>query len=90
MSERQHQPCTVPRTCSSCGASIFWVETTNGKRMPVDCSPTTDGKYVLRHRKSEDKLYADVYQGEEVHHGRLRYTCHFGTCPNADQHRSSR
>jgi len=26
-------------TCRSCGAEILWIETSNGKRCPVDASP---------------------------------------------------
>jgi hypothetical protein len=25
--------------CKSCGAAIFWVESANGKRMPLDAAP---------------------------------------------------
>lgn len=28
---------TPPAGCRSCGQTIFWIATTGGKRMPVDC-----------------------------------------------------
>lgn len=29
---------TPPRRCDGCSATIFWVVTATGKRMPVDCN----------------------------------------------------
>lgn len=86
--EKKHEPCTSPRKCKSqeCGAEIFWTMTRNGKSMPVDVLPTNEGTFVLRHRKSEDKLYADKYDPAE-HHGRLRYVCHWATCIAAESFR---
>ena len=55
--------------------------------MPIDCSPNLEiGNVVVTHRKSEDRLIFDKYI-EGMHHGRLRYTSHFATCPNAKEHR---
>lgn len=73
-------------TCRSCGAEIQWMETENGKKMPVDPEP-------LR--------WGDLKNGDVAvnFHGRTRkknkhmrengdwFLSHFATCPNADDHR---
>lgn len=64
-------------SCRSCGASILWVETSTGKRMPLDFDP--ERRFVIE-------------AGAEQMRARLRntYVSHFATCPNADQHRKPR
>jgi hypothetical protein len=82
-------------TCGSCGAPIRWAVTVNGKRMPVDDQPVPDGNLVLSdptpgayaptaaHYVQPDQL---TLFGDEP----PRFTSHFATCPNADQHRRTR
>lgn len=35
---------TPPASCRSCDEEVYWITTTHGKRMPVDC--TIDGAYA--------------------------------------------
>ena len=34
-------PATPPRACRSCGASVFWIITTRGRRMPANADGTS-------------------------------------------------
>lgn len=89
--EKVKQPCTVPRQCKSCQAQIFWGKwRQSGKSMPIDCVPNLEiGNVVVMHRRYEDRLIFDKYD-EAEHHGRLRYTSHFATCPQSAAHRKAR
>ena len=58
--------------CSSCGAAILWVETPNGKMMPLDEKPE---KRVVIGAKTGRAHVLDTY------------TPHWVTCPHADDHR---
>ena len=60
-------------SCRSCGAEILWVETQNGKRMPLDFTP--ERRFVI---DPSNGMLAKL---------RNTYVSHFATCPNADQHR---
>lgn len=66
---------TRPAQCRSCLATIYWIETASGRRMPVDCE--VDGG----HTPSEPRSRVSV-DGTGV--------SHFATCPNADEHRRAR
>lgn len=67
--------------CRSCGASIFWAMTESGKSMPIDQRPDPNGNIVL----DENNVAAVMAPAEA--RGRRRFTSHFATCPNANQHR---
>jgi hypothetical protein len=70
--------------CRSCGASITWALTVNGKRMPVDAEPSengnveliTDGRYVLAVVHSQPPMISKPL-----------HVSHFVSCPDADEHR---
>lgn len=62
--------------CKSCGAEIRWLKTKAGKNIPVDLPDPED-------LKRDEILAADLYE-------KATMTCHFETCPNADQHRKPR
>lgn len=62
-------------TCKSCGAQLIWAKTPEGKNMPLDAKPE---KRVLLGERTGLAHVVDVY------------TPHWVTCPNADQHRSSK
>lgn len=77
--------------CRSCGAAIVWARTERGKKMPIDVEPYTGdddrGLFVLRERDHSGgplAIAAWGLDGTEPH-----YRSHFGTCPNASQHRRS-
>ncbi len=64
--------------CKSCGAPILWVETVNGKRMPLDERPA--GRFAVFVAGGTQKVV-------EI---REAYVSHFATCKFADQHRKPR
>lgn len=89
------EPATTPRKCRSCSQDILWVVwPKTGKKMPVDAvpdmrPPPKGGKIVLAYNREADELRAEMFRPE---HGpkRNRFTSHFTTCPNANEHRGSR
>lgn len=72
-------------TCRSCNAPILWVETIQGKRMPLDAEPHEDGNVALMPAGAMVLTKELVEQGKKI--GSKRYRSHFATCPNAGQHR---
>lgn len=72
--------------CRTCNEPIFWMETDNGRLMPVDTKPELRLVRVL----SDDTL---ILAGgmDEASYVRVRsvptYTSHFASCVNADLHR---
>lgn len=80
-----------PAKCRSCQADVWWVQwPSSGKKMPVDSEPDMrpppkGGNLVLT--KRGDQLLVEKYDPAKHDAKRNRYTSHFSTCPNADQHR---
>jgi hypothetical protein len=76
--------------CRSCGASVIWTVTVNGKKMPVDAEPSCDGVFFLERDDGDGEVHAvhlaRVDPGLHRPGDRL-YTSHFATCPNASVHR---
>lgn len=95
---------TEPSKCRSCPAQVYWVVTAKGKRMPVDVEPSAEGGFFLFQRpargEAEAHLAAVHIQSSRpedeaviagaMKRGQNRYTSHFQTCVNADQHRRPR
>ncbi len=54
-------------TCKKCGKIVLWVETQNGKRMPLDKDP--ERRYVI-----------DAAKNPIMAKQRNTFTCHFDTC----------
>ena len=74
--------------CKSCGASILWTETEQGRAMPVDPEPLALGNVVLS--DSEDPrgpIRSSLVRRGERGEREGRYVSHFVTCPNAKLHR---
>lgn len=74
--------------CRSCGAAIRWVQTINGRRMPMDVEPAADGNVWLTGIKNGTPqvlvaLTADAVPANVP----VRYHSHFVTCPQADEWR---
>ena len=69
--------------CTSCGASILWAETVNGKAMPLDEMPDPDGKFAL---DEADEPPIATYKHTNPG-GAERFTSHFATCPDAAKFR---
>lgn len=70
--------------CRSCRAIIFWTKWASGKKMPVDYKPVPDGNLVIRRLPS---CILVQFWKEEYGDALPRYTSHFATCPDAQQHR---
>lgn len=73
--------------CRSCHADIRWVDTVNGRKMPLDAVPVLNGNVVLDNGLAVvlssldlSNLPADVD----------RYRSHFASCPNSTRHRKPR
>jgi hypothetical protein len=77
-------------TCSSCSARIVWADTASGARMPVDAEPVPDGNLVLTYPTPGRALALIVDPAQTTIDDPPRYVSHFATCPNADQHRTTR
>lgn len=71
--------------CRSCGAEIYFVTTTNLKKMPVDPKPT---KYWAKEGAKEKlvkptgEVTSCSLEGEEEKADGYGYVPHFATCPN--------
>ena len=65
--------------CKSCGADIYWINTTRGNKMPVNAKATTI--MACKGSLTDENSRWDMISGHESH---------FVTCPNADQHRRPR
>lgn len=91
---RQADPPGTAKECRSCKRLIVWVKTSRGKSMPCDISPDPAGTFYL-FRKS-DRIEAEHVNSHSDRaqnafaRGDKKYTSHFSTCPNADEHRRSR
>ena len=73
--------------CRSCNADIIWIKTAGGKNMPCDVeaiSYRTDLHGDLNLVTPEGKVARGVFDPGS---GKIGYTSHFATCPNANAHR---
>lgn len=77
--------------CRTCGNPIMWVETSTGKRMPVDLNPTVRGNITLQ--RAGGKVYATVHASTAAAQLATEdpdvktFISHFTTCPHARMHR---
>lgn len=72
--------------CKSCGASIVWALTKDGKHIPIDNQPVKGGNLRMT-SLGREPLTVEVKPVEPEIYG---WVSHFATCPNADEHRKSR
>ena len=77
--------------CRSCGASIVWIRTKNGRMMPCDSRPI---HYVIAGMTGEKALTLVTPDGETVTNafpdpdsGRIGYQSHFATCRFANRYK---
>jgi len=71
-------------TCRSCGARIEWVQTSKGKAMPLDPTPTPDGTVVVRAGVGH---VIGQLSSIQVCADERRYAPHWATCPQASEWR---
>jgi hypothetical protein len=76
-------PLHSPKPCKSCGAKIFWAQTTEGRSMPVNAECVEGGNIQLYDRNGT--IVAKVYGVAPP--GTMLRKAHFATCPQADQWR---
>jgi hypothetical protein len=73
--------------CRSCQALVLWVKTAAGRNMPLDAMPGPAGNI-------ERMFDGEVWHGRVVptaqRGGRMLYTSHHSTCPQATQWRVAR
>jgi hypothetical protein len=77
----------VSDKCTTCGTSVVWATTRDGKQMPVNADPVDFGTVEL-HELPSGKVLATV--GRYPVPGspdRPVYVSHFATCPDANLHR---
>jgi hypothetical protein len=86
---QQKQPTAVE--CRTCRALIFFALTPAGRRMPINAKPDPAGLligFLTFDSSGRAQLNVDTYRADEPkHQGRNRWTSHFATCAQADQHR---
>ena len=80
----------------SCDAPILFIQTKNGKTMPVNAEPVwirkdAAGKTYIKSDGSfiTGEIVGDAYDDPENQPVKA-YVSHFATCPNADGHRKGR
>jgi hypothetical protein len=78
--------------CRSCDAPMFWAETVNGKRIPIDAVPVHDGNIRIIQRPNLIPLAVYQTQIETFKHwpkiaSAETYVSHFATCPQRDSWR---
>lgn len=74
--------------CRSCPATIRWVITSSGRKMPLDPMPVDDGNVLITDETLENLPVARVLlKNDTPPAGVVRYVSHFVTCPNAKEHR---
>ena len=75
--------------CTTCRAEIIWIKTIGGKPMP--CDPELVPYWEQLGAKGRvvtpnGEVLACEFEGTGAPTG-VGYASHFGTCPQADQHR---
>lgn len=78
-------------TCGKCPARIFFAETRNGRRNPIDADPAPRGNIKITER-GDAMPYAETLSPIEAlavqsTPGAVLYMSHFVTCPKADTFR---
>lgn len=56
---------------TTCGAPIYWITTSGGRRVPVDCTIAGGRAPSMTNDTAQSDLFAgtaDVYDGRGVHH----------------------
>lgn len=80
--------------CRSCQATIVWIKTPTGKRMPCDTSliiarlmPPAPGAHVLTLVTARGEIVRGVESANPKAETVEGYWCHWSTCPDAAHHR---
>lgn len=71
---------TAMTRCIRCNAPIFWADSINGKKMPMDSHHDPAGTFKLTDRPGSNPL-ATTVSGPELATAPFLYTCHYAKCP---------
>ena len=76
--------------CSTCSASIIWVVTAGGKKMPINTLPVDNGNIIFDGPNPDSvRVLKKTEQGDLFLAGKQRFVSHFATCKFARQHRKA-
>lgn len=79
----------VLKHCKSCGAPIYWAESSSGTPIPIDAEPTERGNITLTVNsigRLRAKVWWVTHEIPAKFDGKRRES-HFVTCPEADRWR---
>lgn len=77
--------------CRSCGAPIEWARLRKtGRLIPLNPASDPSGNLARIGRREAGAMVVEYVKPGQVHRDPLRFTSHFATCPDADEHRKSR
>lgn len=79
--------------CSTCKAPIIWVVTAKGKRMPLDATPSTEGRFVMTGgtvTTTHGSSPSVAFDSRGDYPNRDHFTSHFANCDQRDEHRHKR
>lgn len=65
--------------CRSCGATITWLTTPEGRKMPANADPSPRGTIVVDDATNTMRFARAT---DEVPEGWTRYVPHWATCPD--------
>jgi len=68
--------------CGSCKKPVIWTVTANGKRLPVDATPTSDGTVALT--AAGNQVRSRVVEVKFRFGRRDLHKAHFSSCPQAN------
>ena len=76
--------------CSTCNASIIWVVTASGAKMPIDTLPREDGNIIFDGPTPDHvRVLKKTEQGDLFYADKQRFLSHYATCPDRREHRKS-
>jgi hypothetical protein len=88
MTDVQYQVPVVK--CRYCQRDIAWVQTTNGKTMPIDPQPDERRGNVFCQYNAAGRLVGTVATRSEPRPPGVPFVPHFATCPHLNKERPQR
>lgn len=80
----------LPRVaCKGCGELMTWVNTTQGRAMPLDPAPVPNGNVVIVRDGGGGLLAEYLRRTDTPAPGTPRYQSHFSSCPERARFRRS-
>lgn len=73
-------------TCSKCYDEIRWVRTENGKLMPLETEPDTEGRFIFtRWNDAGGRRVVHYMRDEELGEGQQLFSSHYAFCPRLEK-----